>query len=294
MGPGATQGAAVHRTALTLAVAAALTALTAMSACTALGRAAGDRSGRGDDASRARAVAALRSADRSTDGAGSARVESTTTMGAAMSMRAVGTLSWEDGLTGGLTLTYTGGAAADALRRLGSTSTAVRYLPDASYARMGDAFAAKARGRHWVRHGYEDLDAGMRATTPHESVRLLLASGDVTEAGRERVRGERTTHYRGTVDVAGLAARKPGPGASRTAELGRQLARAGVVGQTVDVWIDDRDLLVKKVERARTTSGEVTQTAYFTDYGAKVSVQAPPAGDTADLTDLVGAPDGRS
>lgn len=291
MGPEAT---AVGRTVLTLAVAATLTTLTAVSACTALGRDADDRGGRGDEAARARAVAALRAAERSTDDAGSARVESTTTVGPTTTVTAEGALSWGDGLTGRLTLTHTGGAVADAVRRLGSASTEARYLPDASYARMGDEVAAKARGRHWIRYTHDDLDAGMRTATPHESVRLLLASGQVTETGRERVRGGRATRYTGTVDVADLIRRGTGRGADRTADVGERLARDGVVGQTLDIWVDDRNLLVKKVEKTRTTSGEVTRTAYFTDYGVKVSVQPPPAGDTEDFTDLVDGPGGPS
>src|SRR5690606_39055003 len=104
------------------------------------GRAPGRRGG-------SASVAALKSAERATGAAGSARVESTTIMGSLISMKATGVLSWSDGLTGTLTLTYTGGSVADAMRRLGSTSMEARYLPDAYYARMGDAFAAQAGGR---------------------------------------------------------------------------------------------------------------------------------------------------
>ncbi|MFK0114932.1 hypothetical protein [Streptomyces sp. NPDC090994] len=221
-------------------------------------------------------TAGLRAAERATEAARSARVTSTTRIGSTISLTADGVLGWTEGVTGTLTLTYTGGTLAESMRQLGSASMEARYLPDAYYARMGDAFAARAGGRHWVRYAYDDLDdvaggAGaelgdrIRAATPDRSLDLLLASDDVREVGAERVRGRRTTHYSGTV---------------------RDMD-AGVTGQTVEVWIDDRDLMVKKVEKAATADGELTQTAHYHDYGVRVSAEQPPADDTRDVTELL-------
>ncbi|WP_395572006.1 hypothetical protein [Streptomyces sp. BK79] len=217
-------------------------------------------------------AAPLRSVERATGRAGSARVESTTVMGTELSLGAVGALGWRDGITGTLTITYTGGTTAETMRGLGTTAMEARYLPDAYYARMGDAFADRAGGRHWIRYVYADLEGlgsgaaglaeGMRDTAPHQVVKRLLASGDVRRVGDEETRGRRTTHWRGTLD--------------------------GAARQTVDIWVDDRDLLVKKVERGRTETGELTQTAYYSDYGVAVSAKRPPAADTADFTELLG------
>lgn len=49
----------------------------------------------------------------------------------------------------------------------------------------------------------------------------------------------------------------------------------GATAQSVDIWVDDRDLLVKKVERGRTETGELTQTAYYSDYGVRVLAERP-------------------
>ncbi|MFD5711781.1 hypothetical protein ACFWHW_15540 [Streptomyces pharetrae] len=255
-----------------------LAVLAGTAACTTVG-------GPGEPAATGGAAgvpAGLREAARATEAAGSARVESATTIGSTISLSAEGVLGWADGVTGTLTLTCTGGTMAGTLRRLGSTTMQARYLPDAYYARMGDAFAAQTGGRHWVRYAYDDLDslAGgsgaqlgdqMRNSTPDRSLRLLLASGDVRRVGTERVRGERTTHYSGTVEAGDTA----------------------VTGQTVDVWIDERDLLVKKVEKGRTASGELIQTAYYGDYGAEAGAERPPASDTRDFADLVRAGEGK-
>ncbi|MFJ1734990.1 hypothetical protein [Streptomyces sp. NPDC088254] len=243
-------------------------------------------------------VAALLSAEKSTSAADSARVESTTTMGSAMSMTAEGSVGWSDGLRGRLTLTYTGGALADTMRKMGSTSMEARYLPDAYYARMGDAFAAQAGGKHWIRYPYDalaDLGGGsgaylkdqMQNSTPNQSVKMLLASGDVRKVGEETVRGKETTHYSGTVDLADLAARNSSLSAAQLADMRRQLEQAGVETETIDIWVDGDDLLVKKVEKGQMTNGTYTQTVHYSDYGADASVQAPPAGDTADFTELL-------
>ncbi|MFJ8335700.1 hypothetical protein [Streptomyces sp. NPDC094437] len=243
-------------------------------------------------------TAALRRAERATDGADSARVRSTTSLGTQMSLRADGTLGWGDGLTGAFTLAYTGGTALDTMRRLGSTSMETRYLPDAYYARMGDAFAAQTGGKHWIRYGYAEVDGldQVRDTTPDQAVKLLLAAGDLKRVGAERVGAVDTTHYAGTVAVADLAERHTGLATRERDALREQLTRAGVTKERVEIWVDGRDLLVKKVEKGETASGAYSQTAHYSDYGVKVSVARPPAGDTGDFKDLTtgrsAAPDG--
>ncbi|WP_328480244.1 hypothetical protein OHS71_17100 [Streptomyces sp. NBC_00377] len=283
---------------------AAVTLLTGLTACGGSGGSEGSDGsggfGRGGDDGSARLspVAALRTAEKSTDGADSAKVESATTMGSVMSMTADGALGWGDGLTGTLTITYTGGTMADTMRQMGTPSMEARYLPDAYYARMGDTFARQAGGRHWIRYAYDDLESlggssgaylkdQMQNTTPNQSVKLLLASGDVREVGEEKVRGQRATHYSGTVDVADLAQKNSGLDRSQLDDLKKTLEQAGVTTETVDIWVDDRDLLVKKVEKGQTTAGAYTQTAYYTDYGTEVSAEVPPASDTADFSQLV-------
>ncbi|KUN76138.1 hypothetical protein [Streptomyces griseoruber] len=278
---------------------AAMGLLAGVTACGASGG-SGSSSGSsgGSEGARFDPVAALRTAEKSTDGADSAKVESTTTMGSVMSMTADGSLAWGDGLTGRLTITYTGGTMADTMRQMGSDSMEARYLPDAYYARMGDTFAEQSGGKHWIKYAYDDLEtlAGsggaylkdqMQNTTPNQSVKLLLASGDVRKVGEEKVRGQRTTHYSGTVDVADLAEKNSSLSRSQLDDLKKTLEQAGVTTETVDIWVDDQDLLVKKVEKGETTAGAYSQTAYYSDYGTEVAVEEPPASDTADFTELV-------
>ncbi|KDN76510.1 hypothetical protein DF19_17425 [Streptomyces olindensis] len=277
------QGTTVRRAGLVLAL---VTALAGPAACTSPDPA--DRPGEDTRAPRGSSQTALRSAERATERAGSARVESTTTMGSLMSMTADGTLGWGDGITGTLTITYTGGTVADTVRRLGSTSMEARYLPDAYYARMGEKFAEQTGGKNWIRYAYDDLGAlaggsgthlgdRMRSSTPNQTLKLLLASEDVRKVGEETVRGRPATHWSGTVEAADVT----------DTALRKQLTEAGVTTETVDIWIDKRNLLVKKVEKARTATGPMTQTAHYGDYGVRVRAERPPLSDTGDFEDLM-------
>ncbi|MEU7055131.1 hypothetical protein [Streptomyces sp. NPDC046197] len=285
----------VRRATLSIAVA---TALTGVSACGLSGSSGASGSG-GQGVTHVSPIAALRTAEQSTDKADSARVDGTISVGTAMSMKAQGALSWGHGLTGNITITYTGGTLAEVMRKAGSTSMQARYLPDAYYAKMTDTFAQQAGGKHWLRYGYDEmarlgggsgayLQDQLQNNTPNQTVKLLLASGDVKKVGEEQLSGEHTTHYAGTVNVADFADRSNKDlSAGQLAQLKKQLSRAGVTTETVDIWINDQNLLVKKVEKGTIAAGTMTSTAYYRDYGVKVSVTPPPAADTEDFTKLL-------
>ena len=66
-------------------------------------------------------------------------------------------------------------------------------------------------------------------------------------SARRRCEGEKTTHYAGTVAVADLVDKNSSLTASQLDDLKEQLTQAGVTTETVDIWVDDRDLLVKAV-----------------------------------------------
>jgi hypothetical protein len=243
-------------------------------------------------------IAALRTAEQSTDKADSAKVRSSTSIGNLMSMTGDGALTWGNGLKGKLTITYTGGQVADMMRQAGTTSMEARYLPDAYYAHMSDAYAKNTGGKHWLKYSYDDLAKlggasgsymkdQLQNSTPNQSVKLLLASPDVKKAGEETIAGVHTTHYAGTVNVADLAGKSSNLSADQLAAMKQQLDQAGVTTEKVDIWINDQNLLVKKSERADTAKGAMTSTAYYSDYGVKVDAVAPPASDTTDFAKML-------
>ena len=125
MGVGGMKSSRARRTAVSIAVAAALTGVAACSSAGVSGGTGSSGSSGKEDRAGARAatrvspIAELRSAEKSTDDADSARVRSTTTMGSLLSMTTDGSLSWGDGITGTVTITYTGGSTAEAILAMG-------------------------------------------------------------------------------------------------------------------------------------------------------------------------------
>ncbi|MFF3322381.1 hypothetical protein [Streptomyces sp. NPDC002889] len=275
-------------------------AVVSMASCSGSGGTKGpDHNDRGGAVVQTDPIAALRSVQEKTRGADSARVEGTTVMGDVMSMKQSGTIDWSDGLTGTIEITYTGGTMADSMKQAGvDDAMEARYFKDGYVVNMGAAAAQQSGGRQWIRYAYDDLaelggPAGdvmkdqMQNTTPDQGVKSLLASGDVKKVGQEDVRGVSATHYSGTIDVAELSARTSALDADQLAKLKKQLGDAGITTEQVDIWVDDNDLLVKKVERGEMKTGEFNSTVFYSGYGTKVSVERPPATDTVDFTELI-------
>lgn len=293
-----------------LAAAAALTSIAACGGSDSSGGSSGSGKDKAGAVSKASPVAALKQVQQKTGGAQSAKVEGTTEIGSAMSMKQSGVIGWADGLSGTMDITYTGGAMGDALKQSGGDgSMEARYFKDEYYANMGDAMAANTGGKHWIRYSYEALaELGgasgdvmkdqIQNSTPEQGVKSLLASGDVKKVGQEDVRGVPATHYSGTVDVAALTTKNSNLDAKQLTEFKEQLALAGVTTQTVDIWVDKNDLLVKKSERGEMKTGAFNTTVFYSDYGIEVPSEKPAASDTVDFKELLkqqgGTPGGAS
>ncbi|MGW6056522.1 hypothetical protein [Streptomyces sp. NPDC055189] len=284
-----------RRAGLSIAVAAALTGV---AAC---GSSGGDGEGKskGEDSVALSPIAALRTIEDKTDDADSAKIEGKTVMGSKMSMDMTGAMEWSDGITGNMTATLTGGTQAEQMEQMGQSKIDYRYLKNGFYANMGDKFAQQAGGgKHWIEYDYATLAeisgaAGdafkdqMQNSTPNQSVKMLLASGDVKRVGEETVRGTKTTHYSGTVDAADFTGKNSDLDAEQMAELRKQFKQVGLSKQTIDIWVDGDDLLVKKAEKGEMADGDFSQTAYYSDYGTPVSVEKPAASDTMSFKDLM-------
>lgn len=289
----------VRRVGVAVAVAAALTTVGACGGSDDGGTGTGKDGAAGGGVVKTDAIAALLDVQKKTGEASSAKVEGTMVMGSAMSMKQSGALDWSDGVSGSMEITYTDGAMADTLKKAGGSGTMqARYFKDGYAADMGEALARQTGGKRWISYSYDDLAAlggasgaamkdQMQNTAPDQGVKSLLASGDVKEVGKEQVRGVATTHYSGTVDVAELTAKTSKLDAGQLAALKKQLNDAGITTETVDLWVDGNDLLVKKSERGQMKTGELNTTFFYSDYGTEVSVERPPAGETIGFKELL-------
>lgn len=240
------------------------------------------------------ALSALQTASKRTGDEHSARVEGTTDM-AGMKQVMRGDMDWSDGMLANMTIKQSGGALKDS--PLDGVSMPARYTKDAMFVNLGDEFAASSEsgGKHWMKYDYDAfaeqaggsgafLKEQMRSGDPVRSVQMMVASGAVKAVGTEDVRGTKATHYTGEVNVSDLARKQSDSLTEKDLkDLKQQLSSNGIETETVDVWIDAKDLLVKKREKAATKNGDYSSTVYYSDYGKAVDVTAPPASDTLDF-----------
>jgi hypothetical protein len=243
-------------------------------------------------------IDALMLASKQTNEQHSAKVDGTTKIGAASS-EMTGEMDWRDGMRANMTITQRGGAVENS--PLAGKPMQARYTPDAMFVNLGDEFAAApgSGGAHWMQYDYATLaeKAGpsgaflkdqMQNTDPARSVQLLIASGKVNKVGEESVRGTGATRYTGTVDVSELARMQSKDLSEKDLKgLQDQLEAAGMETETIDLWVDGDNLLVKKRERASSDQGAYDSTVFYSGYGVDVTVEEPPASDTMNFEDAL-------
>jgi len=176
------------------------------------------------------------------------------------------------------------------------------------YARMPEGLNPLASGKPWLSVDAATLarltqlalgDLGAQITgAPLDALTYLKAvSGDVQPVGPDTVRGEATTRYRGTIDVANVAAQLPEalrPPPFKTLSASAQQLPA-------ELWIDRQGRLRKLVVTALPPIGSAspgspdtpsatlaTVTLELFEFGVPVKVEAPPADQVADVGGLLG------
>ncbi|GAA2260851.1 lipoprotein [Streptomyces atrovirens] len=183
----------------------------------------------------------------------------------------------------------------------------VRFVDEVMY--VGEA----VKGKRWFRadpavwggltvdnDSYGVLPRQLESSPVVQST-LLTGSKDVRVVGTETVDGTRTTHYRGTVTSEGLrAARDAAPDEAareRLIESFDQFVGLRVPDTlTMDLWIDGDDRAKQFRWRTRidgmrtgpdtsTGGGPLDLTVTFLDVDRPVTIEAPPAEDTAALPD---------
>ncbi len=150
-------------------------------------------------------------------------------------------------------------------------------------------------GKEWVRVDLAKLakqqgvDLGSLVDsnpTPKSALAYLRGStGEVQELGKEKVKGEDTTHYKTTIDLEQAARRAKG---STRQSIRRVIDVAGVTKLPVEVWVGD-DGYVRKVTYAqhsgRNQSAKITMEMY--DFGSPVTITAPPAATVIDFQKML-------
>ncbi|MEU3511696.1 hypothetical protein ABZ733_28135 [Streptomyces longwoodensis] len=247
------------------------------------GRKAGEAVGK----SSGQIMAALTRATDRTAQAGSAQVATTTSLtatgGRPVTMN--GTYSWGDGAAMDVRMDT---AAAQMTSVQDDPTTQVKMVDGAYYYGVDPQPSGPLQGKHWMRIdvsavvGEAGADNIADNADPTTGLRYIGASKDVKDLGEEKVLGRTAEHYRGSVGAEQINGSKLTP-AEKKAALAALQAGGGRV--TYDVWVDGKDLPV----RVEQSGAGMDVTIDFLKFGATRPIAAPPASDTADLTEQVRA-----
>ena len=128
---------------------------------------------------------------------------------------------------------------------------------------------------------------------------IRSVGGDVTEEGKEKVRGVDTTRYRAEVDIRRYPDRLPPEQREQARVAVEQLVeKTGADTYPMTLWIGEDDLVRRvKIEYdfdmpGQEEKGAFSMTMEFFDFGKPVGVEPPPAKEVQDLAQLAAAAGG--
>jgi hypothetical protein len=133
---------------------------------------------------------------------------------------------------------------------------------------------------------FEELLDQARQMDPVVNTRMLTASKDVREVGKETLNGVETTHYTGTYRMQEAIAQLP---AEQQQAAREAMGESGMDSMNFDLWVDDQQLPRQLTMKSnQTAAGAMTMTMKFSGFGKAVQITAPPAGQVTDLKDMAG------
>ncbi|HEC08393.1 MAG TPA: hypothetical protein ENI86_02360 [Acidimicrobiales bacterium] len=154
-----------------------------------------------------------------------------------------------------------------------------------SYVKMAALAAMMGADTDWIR-SESGSDSGLTSGflggdtgSPDVLMEQLSAAGEVTEVGREDVRGVGTTHFEVKLDPAKLAEM-----AGTEGDLGLGTS----VDAPVQVWVDDQGLLRRMEMQIDDATGSGTMVFEMFDFGKPIEVEVPGPGEYTDESELGG------
>ncbi|MFD0272413.1 hypothetical protein ACFVHB_00715 [Kitasatospora sp. NPDC127111] len=157
----------------------------------------------------------------------------------------------------------------------------------------GDAAtAARLGGRHWERFsgppgadGHREIPyAGLiDLLNPVEALAAATADGvEAQYVGEEKFEDSAVEHYRVTTNAERYAAAQSQLSQTRREGLRAALAPGGSVSLTLDLWLNDKDQLVKLQRTGTGESGRADDSVLYSEPAGALSVQAPAEADAVD------------
>jgi hypothetical protein len=125
------------------------------------------------------------------------------------------------------------------------------------------------------------LSDQMNNMDPGKQIKAMLASNQLKAVGVDTVGGVKTVHYAGDINLEQYLDAYSTP--AGRAKLKAGLVKAGLKSIKTELWVDEK----YQVRKATIVSGPMDLTCTYADYGKPVNVVVPPAGETADLLELL-------
>lgn len=172
----------------------------------------------------------------------------------------------------------------------------IRMVDGVMYMNMGAMLGARASsllgGKDWIAVDTKAMGAQSSGTqNPADMLQSLRGAGDVEYVGHGRIDGVEVDHYRAEIDLQKAIAKLPEKYRAQS-EQGMKLLGNGF---PVDVWIDGDGLPRRfALDLDLGGKGSVKEQVDYTDYGAPVTVVAPPADQVQSMDDFTRASGGAS
>lgn len=281
----------------------AVAALAGVAGCQGDGGSEEGTSGSGTARSRSGATDAVTAAYEKTSAAKSAKVRMTvsmpTSVGVGGDMEMSGVMGWDPTV---MDMTMNGAALAAA----SDAPDEIRmvWLDNAMYMDLGAA-AKGMKGKSWLKLDMgapaddsgdaalgKQLAGGLKNVNldPAQQLALLLDSPNLKHVGAEKADGVQAEHYKGTLTLDELM-KSDGSlgvlGAKDREALVDTMKKSGMKGYDTEVWVNEDDYPVRMDVGTKTSQGTAKVSAHYSDFGAKTQVQAPPAGETFDVAELL-------
>lgn len=166
------------------------------------------------------------------------------------------------------------------------------YMKMPMLSQLGGGAGAKP----WIKISLDELgkQSGMnidqmlqqsRQMDPVQNTKMLTASKDVREVGKETVNGVETTHYTGTYRMEDAIA-KLSP--EMQENYRKSIAASGMEAMDFDLWVDGQQLPQQmKMKSNQTAEGTLTMTMKYRDYGKPVDITEPPASQVTDFAAMM-------
>ncbi|WP_328296676.1 hypothetical protein OG389_01915 [Streptomyces sp. NBC_00435] len=264
---------------VTAGIAAALIVTAGLSGCTS-GASVGGSVGKQAVDSAETLVAALTKASDEASKAGSADIRMSVTMPGTggVPTQLNGVYSWGNGLA------MEGEMSAKDLQMedlVADGTITYRLVDGAYYYGIDPAPSGPFAGKSWLKVEAsavlgEKGAAGMKAgnNDPTAGLKSLKWASNVAKVGTEDVNGRSAVHYRATVPLDKLGDAKSVFGA---------IGGSGATELVSDIWVDDKGMPA----RLNQTYGDVGVNVDFVSFGVAKQIAAPPASETADITELI-------